>query len=322
VTTRLGVIAGLDPAIHSANSAVRRSAGGMDTRAKPGDGHDEVSVVRVDGSNVGFSPMRLGGIGERQVASSEGGETTGVPADAKAMDGEGALGPASIDRTKGARALGEAVADTIVNAVAQGTLEPGQRLIEADLARQLRVSRVPVREAIKMLQAQGILKVTPHQGTRVAHFDGVAIDQVMEARIALERIAVRDALEVYRQSPRLLDRLREIVARMQRSARWSDWVELRKADVAFHHEICRASGNEIVLNLWEALARRITIIFGREIASERDFEVVIRQHEDMIAFLERGDADIARRLESHILRLRRPPRLDATRPDEGRPRVD
>jgi DNA-binding GntR family transcriptional regulator len=215
-----------------------------------------------------------------------------------------AIGLIADDVAEGGRSLAETVADAIVNAVAQGHLQPGQRLIEVDLASQLNVSRVPVREAIKILQAQGILKTTPNQGTRVASFDAPVIDQVIEARLALERIAARGAMATYRRDPRRLDGLREIVSRMERAARWSDWVELRKLDVAFHHEFCRASGNEIVLSLWQALARRITIIFGRELASEQNFPVVIKQHQELIAQFEAGAPDIEEAIESHILRLR------------------
>jgi DNA-binding GntR family transcriptional regulator len=207
-------------------------------------------------------------------------------------------------RAERARQLGEAIADAIVDAVAQGTLAPSQRIIEEDLARKFEVSRVPIREAIKLLQAQGILKVTPNRGARVASFDPAMIDQVYEARIALERIAVREAVGVYRREPRLLDGLREIISRMERMASWSDWVEFRKCDVAFHHEICRASGNEIVLKLWEALAQHITIIFGRELASERNFTVVIDQHRKLLEMFEHGDASIERLIEGHIVRLR------------------
>ena len=228
---------------------------------------------------------------------------------------------APIGNVDGNRALGEAVADAIVNAVAQGVLQPGQRLIEAELATQLEVSRVPVREAIKMLQAQGIVKAAPNQGTRVAAFDAPIIDQVIEARVALERIAVRDAAEAYRRNPRLIDGLREIVARMHRASRWSDWVEMRKADVAFHHEMCRVSGNEVVLSLWNALARRTTIIFGRELASERDFDVVICQHETMIDMFESGDGDVEREIEDHILRLRRPERMAARQAGNDPPKA-
>jgi len=216
------------------------------------------------------------------------------------------------------RQLGDLVADAIVNAVAQGTLEPGQRIIEVDLANQLKVSRVPIREGIKLLQAQGILNVIPNRGARVAPFDSRVVDQVHDARVALERIAVREATLAYQREPRLLDGLREIISRMERMARWSDWVEFRRCDVAFHREICRASGNEIVLKLWEALARHITIIFGRELASERNFDIVIDQHRKLLELFERNDDAIQQVIEEHILRLRRTASANATKNREKR----
>jgi DNA-binding GntR family transcriptional regulator len=203
----------------------------------------------------------------------------------------------------GTRSLAEAVADVLVNAVAQGLLQPGQRLVEADIAGQLKISRVPVREAFKILQTQGILKAVPNHGARVAPFNKADFDQVTEVRLALERIAARHAAETYRRDPRRLDLLRENVSRMERASRWSDWAELRKLDVAFHHEFCKASENEIVLSLWEALARRINIIFGKEIASERNFQVVVSQHKKLIQLFETGHPDIESEIESHILRL-------------------
>lgn len=217
-----------------------------------------------------------------------------------------------------ARQLGESIADAIVDAVAQGTLEPSQRVIEEDLARRFAVSRVPIREAIKLLQAQGILNVMPNRGARVASFDPPMIEQVYEVRVALERIAARDAMRAYRREPRLLDGLREIISRMERMARWSDWVEFRKCDVAFHREICRASGNEIVLRLWEALAQHITIIFGRELASERNFTVVIDQHRKLLALFERSDDAIEEVIEGHIVRLRGTATLHAKKRSQRR----
>ena len=203
------------------------------------------------------------------------------------------------------RTLADAVADALVNAIAQGILLPGQRLIEADIAKQLNISRVPVREAIKILQTQGILKTAPNQGARVALFDNADFEQVTEVRLALERIAARHALETYQREPRRLDLLRENVSHMKRASRWSDWSELRRLDVEFHHEFCKASENEIVLSLWKALSRRINIIFGREIESEHNFEVVIAQHEKLIEQFEKGSLNIEEAIQAHILRLHR-----------------
>ena len=230
-----------------------------------------------------------------------------------------ALAPIEGRNGAGQRNLSEAVADAIVNAIALGELAPGQRMVENEIARKLAISRVPIREAIRILQAQGIVQVAPNRGARIASFDTVEIDQVFEARIALERIAARGAAAAYRREPRAIDRLDEIVMRMERAKHWADWAELRRCDVNFHHEMCRASGNEIVLKLWEALSRHITIIFGREIASERDFDVVIAEHQKLARRLAAGDGALDRELAAHILRLREP-RKRAPQPAGKRPR--
>jgi len=70
-----------------------------------------------------------------------------------------------------ATCLSDQVANSIADGIALGRLDPGQRIVEVDLARQLNVSRVPVREAIKTLVAQGILETSPHRGTRVVVYD-------------------------------------------------------------------------------------------------------------------------------------------------------
>ena len=218
---------------------------------------------------------------------------------------EGVLAPLGRRTLDNMRQLGDVVADAIVDAIALGTLRFGQRIVESDLADQLKVSRVPIRDAIKILNSQGILTTTPNRGARVAPLDGDVADQVFEIRVALERIAVRDAMRAYRCDRQQLDGLREIIARMRRMASWFVWVGFRKCDIAFHREICRASGNDVVLKLWETIARHVTIIFGRELASEHDFEVVISQHLKLLTLFEKGDRRIEQIIEKHILRLRR-----------------
>jgi DNA-binding GntR family transcriptional regulator len=202
-----------------------------------------------------------------------------------------------------ARHLSEAVADAITNAIAQGLLKPGDRLLETAIAAQLSVSRVPLREAIRTLQAQGILVVTPNRGTRVVSVDDRTVGQVLEARIALERLAAKGAVETFRSDPKRMEPLQDAVAMMEVAQRRSDWAALRRSDIRFHHELCLASGNDVVLKLWEALSRHIAIIFGREIEAEHDFAVVIGQHERMLAMLASGSPSLNEEIEAHILRL-------------------
>jgi DNA-binding GntR family transcriptional regulator len=215
------------------------------------------------------------------------------------------------------RNLAEQVADVIVDGIASSALGPGQRLVETDLAQQLQVSRVPLRESLKMLEAQGILESAPHRGTRVADFDDAKIDHICEARVALEKIALRDAMHVYRKEPERIARLDQIVGAMERAADALDWTAVSKADLAFHREICQASGNDVVITLWETLARHVLIVFGREIRSEQDAAGMGPQHRRVRSMLLTADLPaLEAEIERHITRLRNRHKAGAARRGE------
>jgi DNA-binding GntR family transcriptional regulator len=205
-----------------------------------------------------------------------------------------------------AAGLAERAAEAIVLGVASGALQPGQRLVEVELARLLQMSRVPLREALKILEAQGIVESTPHRGTHIASFDEARIDEICEARLVLEKIAMRGAMEAYRRDPALVARLDKVLGAMERAAMHMEWIEISKADLDFHREICRASGNAIVQKLWDALARHVLIVFGKEIRSERDAKAIMGQHKRLRDILAAGKAEaLDEELAQHILRLQR-----------------
>jgi len=205
-----------------------------------------------------------------------------------------------------ASGMAERAAEAIVLGVASGALQPGQRLVEVELARLLQMSRVPLREALKILEAQGIVESTPHRGTHIATFDETRIDEICTARIALEKIAMRGAMEAYRRDPALIARLDRILGAMERAAQHLEWIEISKADLDFHREICRASGNAIVQKLWDALARHVIIVFGKEIRSERDAKAIVPQHKRLRDILAAGKVEaLDDELDQHILRLQR-----------------
>ena len=205
--------------------------------------------------------------------------------------------------------LAEQAADAIVTGVASGALHPGQRLVEADLASLLNMSRVPLREALKILEVQGIVESVPHRGTRVAPIDHRRLDQISEVRVALERFACRDAIAVYATQPDKLVKLDRLILDMERAAGRIDWIDVSRADLAFHREIVHASGNVIVQTLWEGLSRLIFIQFGLEILEERDTHAYGPMHRHLRDLLAAGDADaLDREIADHVFRLQRRPR--------------
>ena len=235
-----------------------------------------------------------------------------MSADGLATPGEAqqayAVAPTRLQLVK-SRSLPDQIADAIVEGIAAGALSPGQRLIELELARQLAVSRVPLREALKTLEAQGIVAREQNRGVRIVELDEARIDRVCEVRAALETIAARGALATYRAAPERLARLDAPIQAMDEAVRRGDWAGVNKADLAFHREICLASRNEIVTTLWQGLARHVLMIFGREILTEVGQSQIVKQHREFIAELLAADtAALPPLVEGHIMRLRRPAR--------------
>ena len=192
--------------------------------------------------------------------------------------------------------LAQSIADSVAEAIATGHLAPGERVVETALADEYEVSRVPVREALKVLGTQGILVGGGHRGYRVASFSPEKIEQVFEVRLRLESILLRDAVAHWRRDGGGLGALDRVLETMRAAARAGDLSEMLRADLEFHRAICRAAENEIAAALWNAIARHVLIIFNLARHRDVDPELSVRQHVKLRAWIQR--------------------RIDA--PDEGR----
>ena len=231
----------------------------------------------------------------------------------------GAAGPVGEFPRPRPALLAEAIADSVAEAIATGHLAPGGRIIETGLAEKYGVSRVPVREALKVLATQGILVGGGHRGYRVASFAPEKIEQVFEVRLELETILLRDAVANWRQGGEGLRALDAVIETMRQAARADDLRGMLRADLEFHRAICRASENEIVAALWNAIARHVLIIFNlaryRDVDLERALDQHLRLRDWIRARVEEGTqaratGDFRSTLERHF-QSRRPARTRA-----------
>ena len=205
------------------------------------------------------------------------------------------------------KSLSDQVADSIVEGIASGSFVPGQKIVEVALADRLQVSRVPVREALKILEAQGIVVSRPHRGMRVVAFDKAKIAQIYEVRLYLEKLALRDACARPGNMGRLLGQLDAVLVRMEECLRRGDLLGVTQADMDFHREICLASQNEIVIILWETLSRHMLIVFEQELKGDADRAHIVEHHRALRIALESRDPEtLAGEIESHILRIQGP----------------
>lgn len=142
-------------------------------------------------------------------------------------------------------------------AILDGTLKAGERIVEADIARQMNISRGPVREALLELEAEGLVCKRPYKGTFVATFSARDIREIYSLRGLLEGYAAR--LAACRVQSADIARLEAIVEQMREAAGGETDDGFVEADIAFHREICRLSGHHLLLQSWTNLVSRVRL---------------------------------------------------------------
>ncbi|HEC36293.1 MAG TPA: GntR family transcriptional regulator, partial [Anaerolineae bacterium] len=131
--------------------------------------------------------------------------------------------------------LRDAVIRVIEEALLNGELRPGDRIVEAELARQAGISRGPVCEAIRQLVGEGILVSYPSRGTFVTQWTPRAVEEAYTLRAVLERFAIQEAAK--RITPEEIAQLQAAVDEMARSSRQDDIQTLTRLDVQFHEQL-------------------------------------------------------------------------------------
>jgi DNA-binding GntR family transcriptional regulator len=145
------------------------------------------------------------------------------------------------DREPLTRNASAVAADVIRAAIVDGRLEPGTRLKEEELARELGISRTPVREALLVLQTEGLLESAPNRGATVRSYEAVDLDDLYQLRAVLEGFAARRAAT--RISPEDVALLAESCERFEELRAADDVTELVRENVRFHEIILAAAGS-------------------------------------------------------------------------------
>lgn len=183
--------------------------------------------------------------------------------------------------------LRDVVFNTLRQGILRGELKPGERLMEIHLADQLGVSRTPIREAIRMLELEGLVIMMPRKGAMVASISKEDLKDFLEVRKALDRLAVSLACE--RITPEGLVSLKASALNFKDVTKTLDSTKIAEADVAFHDEIHKASGNKRLSVMVNNLAERIYRYRFEYIKESYDCVQLIEEHDEIVKCIEKGD---------------------------------
>ena len=205
------------------------------------------------------------------------------------MSGQAPLAPLAAPRS-----LAEDAADRIRAQILSGGFSQGEHLVEAKIAEQLAISRGPVREAFKLLRAEGLLKEEPRRGTFVVSLTADDVREIYGLRAALEGRAAR--LLARRPDAAALHRLRALAAAIDVAVATGDAAAVSRADLAFHHGLCELCGNTRILEVFDRYVPTLRALLRLDELVVRSLGDVSLQHRPLLEAIEAGDEDKAARL--------------------------
>ena len=186
--------------------------------------------------------------------------------------------------------LVEQVYASLLDAISDGTMPPGARIMQEDIAEQLAVSRQPVLQALRLLRKDGFVLDAPGRGVRVAPLDVTRLVQIYQVRSTLDALAARLAA----QACCCLDP--KLLAQGRVAARGRDIKAMMTADAAFHTAIYVASGNPLIMQTAQTHWHHIRRAMGAVLQVSTMRESIWDEHEAIAKAIARGDEDQAERL--------------------------
>lgn len=186
--------------------------------------------------------------------------------------------------------LSDQIKDLLVSQIIDGTLKPGDRLLELSIAKEAGTSQAPVREALRQLEALGLITFRSNRGATVREIDAVERAEIYAVRAELEGFA---AFLVATTLPRTGDDLLTLCNRMDAAVAQGDTAAFVDLNTAFHRKIVEASGNRTLLEIWDRLDIQMRTTLNTARAPETP-KAAIRDHRVIAHSIGEGRAEDAR----------------------------
>ncbi len=189
------------------------------------------------------------------------------------------------------RSLPEIVAERLMEAIRSGTLKPGERLVETSLASRLQVSRGPLREALKALEANHLVESRRGRGTYVRAVKPDEVAQMVAVRAMLEGLAAR--LVAINATPAMVEQLERLHRRIEIAARAGETAEWRDLDWSFHELVCTYSRNAFLLASWRSISNLVRIYLHQHPSYVTNIESILNNHVSFMAAIASKNPDRA-----------------------------
>jgi len=195
--------------------------------------------------------------------------------------------------------LRDVVFNTLREAILKGELKPGERLMELQLAAKLGVSRTPIREAIRMLEQEGLAVTIPRRGAEVAKMTEKDMQDVLQVREALDELAASIACELITAEE--LTRLEQAMQEFETATSSRDIKRIADTDMIFHDIIYQATRNPKLVNILNNLREQMYRYRVEYLKDERNYPVLLKEHREILTgFREKNKELVTDSMRRHV----------------------
>lgn len=196
--------------------------------------------------------------------------------------------------------LRERIADILRDLIIKGELKPGDSIVETDLSAQLGVSRAPLREALQILNTEGLIEIIPYYKTQVRLLTRQDIAELYSLRSVLESFAARLIIE--HQDVDAMKCLRDICDQMVESAKSGDAARTNELDHQFHDTLIAMSRHNLLISTWNTVSQRVHQVLALRDMVRSNILTMAMSHYVLIDALETGNIEkTATLFETHIM---------------------
>ena len=198
------------------------------------------------------------------------------------------------------KVIAHEVAADIKRAIISGIIKPGERINETKIAKDMGISRSPVREALQELKKEGVVINIPYKGTYVNLLGKKDIEDMYVIRGLLEAYAIGKVIE--NKNENILKCLKKNVEDIEKAVEKKQMKELVNKDIEFHRNICNFTGNKKLIDIWEGFQTQIEVLIKLESDFYERFKLLAVEHKELLSLIVEGKVKQAQeKVKAHIL---------------------
>ncbi|RAS72790.1 GntR family transcriptional regulator [Priestia endophytica] len=188
--------------------------------------------------------------------------------------------------------LSEIVANELKRRIWEGEIEFGDRLMEPDLSANLGVSRSSLREALQLLEHEGLVVSAPRRGTFVNKFEKKDLKEIYEARLLIEVYAFEKAVQNIKEED--IKELESKVQRMKESIQGGKWDEILNLDLEFHAYVVNLCNNATMIKFYNLILVQIRTFLSRLSRHYPNLESLYEEHKEMLEAIKTRDEKVVK----------------------------